>query len=215
MSLAETELLTSAAPRRRPQPEEAPTRQRRLRLVERALPRRRPRTVYGVVALLGIAVIVGAQIVLSMLTTQDSYEVADLLQQRRDLTLQQQTLSDDIAGLGSPQYLAANAAELGMVIDGAPNFLRLSDGKVTGTGETSTWNSTVDMKKSQVPNSLLTDTPLATDADRSTEGSISKKASAATGASEDSETTEKKDAAAEETPATPTIDEGLPSPQTH
>ena len=37
-------------------------------------------------------------------------------------------LYDDVAGLSSPQYLAANASALGMVINESPNYLRLSDG---------------------------------------------------------------------------------------
>lgn len=218
MSLAGTELLADAVPPRRrvEQPDETPRRQRRLRLLDRPLARHRPHTVYGVVALLGVVVIVGAQIALSMLTTQDSYQVADLMQQRRDLTLQEQQLSDAVAGLESPQYLAANAADLGMVIDGAPNFLRLSDGTVTGTGETSTWNSTVNMKKSQVANALIADTPLATDPGRSTEGSIAdeKTEDADKASSEGKKTNEKTDG--DEPPAgPPSIDDGLPSPETH
>ena len=38
-------------------------------------------------------------------------------QEKRDLTWEKQALYDDVAGLSSPQYLAANAAALGMVIN--------------------------------------------------------------------------------------------------
>ena len=67
--------------------------------------------------MLGAFLIAGAQMVLSIMTTQGSYELAELTQEQRALTYQKQILYDDVAGLSSPQYLAANAAALGMVID--------------------------------------------------------------------------------------------------
>ena len=53
-------------------------------------------------------------------------------------------LYDDVAGLSSPQYLAANAAALGMVIDESPNYLRLSDGALLGAGQSALGASSVD-----------------------------------------------------------------------
>ncbi|MGO1411136.1 hypothetical protein [Microbacterium sp. JB110] len=211
MSLAESDLLLQPTPRRRQDdaPGETPEPRRRLRALERPEGRRRPRTVYAVVAMFGVILIAGAQIVLSMLTTQDSYAVAELMQERRDLTLQQQGLEDAVAGLSSPQYLAANAADLGMVIDGAPKFLRLSDGKVTGTGASSTWNSSVDVSPSQVGNALIADTPLATDPNRSVAGSIE------TEKSEDAGGESGSGGAQAEPEGPPSIDKGLPSPETH
>ena len=90
---------------------------RRLRVVEAPARRRRPKLLYGVVAVLGAFLIAGAQMVLSIMTTQSSYELSTLTQQQRDLTYEKQILYDDVAGLSSPQYLAAKAAALGMVID--------------------------------------------------------------------------------------------------
>lgn len=203
MSIADRATIDSTRPARRPSPS-APDR-RRLRLVDAPAAGRRPRTLYAVVALLGVAVIVGAQIVLSMLTTQDSYRVADLMQERRDLTLQAQELEDDVAGLASPQYLAANASSLGMVIDSTPGYLRLSDGRITGDTTPASSESTVDAERAQVDNALVSDTPLATDPDRSLTGTIKKKQKATKGAADGEE----------QEAAPPSIDEGLPSPQTH
>ena len=107
---------------------------RRLRVVDAPARRRRPRLVYGIVAVVGAFVIASAQMVLSIMTTQASYELSALTQEARDLTFQKQILYDEVAGLSSPQYLAANAAALGMVIDQSPNYLRLSDGALLGTG---------------------------------------------------------------------------------
>ena len=144
---------------------------RRLRVVEEPSRRRRPKLIYGVVALAGALAIGTAQMALSILTTQSSYELSTLTQEARQLTWQKQILYDDVAGLSSPQYLAANAASLGMVIDESPNYLRLSDGALLGAGQMSYGRSSVDaIGRGTVPNALITDTPLVTDPDATIEG---------------------------------------------
>ncbi|WP_347345858.1 hypothetical protein [Microbacterium sp.] len=185
--------LSSAlpAPRRAPRP--------RLRLVERPAPGRRPRLLYGVLAVGTAVAIAGAQMGLSILTTQTSYQVADLTQQQRELSWQAQMLEDDVAGLSSPQFLAANAAALGMVINESPNYLRLSDGAVIGGGQAAAGVSSIDaLSRASVPNALVGDTPLVTDP----------KASMQQGASADTELLRN-------TPTPPPITDGLPTPATH
>ena len=108
------------------------TPRRRLEVVAAPAPRRRPRLLYGIIAVAGAVTIGAAQMGLSILTTQGSYEVAQLTREQRDLTYQKQILTDDVAGMNSPQFLAANASALGMVIAESPNYLRLSDGAVLG-----------------------------------------------------------------------------------
>lgn len=210
MSLAEP-WIADASARRVAVPAPSPERVRRLRAVERPAPRRRPRMAYGLVALIGALLIAGTQIVLSMLTTQDSYRVADLLQERRDLTLQAQQLEDAVAGLSSPQYLAANAASMGMVIDSSPSYLRLSDGMLLGEEVASGSTSTVDARSSLVGNALLSETPLTADPTRTLTGPVPQRDSAveteAAGAAEES--------AEPEPTGPPSLDDGLPSPQTH
>ncbi|WP_375384560.1 hypothetical protein [uncultured Microbacterium sp.] len=138
--------------------------QRRFQVVESTRARRRPRLAYGIVALAGALAIVGAQMALSIITTQGSYELSSLSEQQRALTWQKQILSDDVVGLSSPQYLAANASALGMVIDESPNYLRLSDGAILGSGQAAVGASSVDaIGRATVPNALITDTPLVTD----------------------------------------------------
>lgn len=136
---------------------------RRLRVVEEPSRRRRPKLIYGIVALAGALTIGTAQMALSILTTQSSYELSTLSQEARELAWQTQILSDDVAGLSSPQYLAANAAALGMVIDESPNYLRLSDGALLGAGQVALGETSVDaIGRGSVPNALITDTPLVT-----------------------------------------------------
>lgn len=137
---------------------------RRLRPVETPAHRRKPRLAYGVIAVLGVLAIVGAQMVLSVMTTQTSYQVAQLTTQQRQLTWQKQILDDEVAGLSSPQYIAANAAALGMVVGESPSYLRLSDGKIVGASKKAAARSSVDpLGRGAVANRLIADTPLVTD----------------------------------------------------
>lgn len=182
-----------------PAPVEAP--HRRLRVVEEPSRRRRPRLVYGVVALVGALVIGSAQMALSILTTQSSYELSTLVQESRTLTWQKQILFDDVAGLSSPQYLAANATALGMTINESPSYLRLSDGALLGAGQASVGTSSVDaLGRASVPNALISETPLVTAPDATIQGAPV-------------QTDVVTDGGVSNTP--PPLTEGLPVPSTH
>jgi len=188
--------LASVAPRRDAAP------RRRLEVVAEPERRRRPRLVYGIVAVLGAFLIGAAQMCLSILTTQTSYEISSLTQQQRQLTWDRQILADDLAGLSSPQYLAANAAALGMVIDESPSFVRLSDGALLGAGQAASWISTIDpYNRGSVANSLVAETPLVTEPD------------ATIVAPPAPETPADLTGGVSNTP--PPITEGLPTPSTH
>ena len=165
MTVNATAFATAPAPRRQTSP------RRSLRVVDAPARRRRPKLMYGIVAVFGAVAIGTAQMTLSIMATQSSYELSSLVGEQRDLTYQKQILYDDVAGLSSPQYLAANAASLGMVIDESPNYLRLSDGALLGAGQMSYGRSSVDaINRGTVPNALITDTPLVTDPDATIEG---------------------------------------------
>lgn len=185
-----------AAPARRAAPE------RRLRIVDEPSRRRRPKLIYAVVALVGALAIGSAQMALSILTTQSSYELSTLTQEARQLTWQKQILYDDVAGLSSPQFLAANASALGMVIDEAPSYLRLSDGALLGAGQAALGGSSVDaIGRAAVPNALITDTPLVTAPGATIEGAPVETDAAVT------------DGGVANTP--PPLTDGLPTPSTH
>ncbi|WP_298875482.1 hypothetical protein [uncultured Microbacterium sp.] len=187
----------------------SPVRERRLAVVPSAARRRAPRRLFGVIAVAGALVIVLVQMGLGILTTQSSFEIAALTQQQRDLTYQKQILNDESAGLSSPQYLAANAAALGMVIDESPTYLRLSDGAVIGSGKPADTISSVDaMGRGSVRNALIAGVPLVTDPSAAT----TETGTAATTAPADSAP----DAATTTTESTtpPSISDGLPTPAT-
>lgn len=182
--------------------ESVPSSGRRLRVVEEPSRRRRPKLVYGIVALAGALAIGTAQMALSIMTTQSSYELSALTQEARQLTWQKQILADDVAGLSSPQYLAANASALGMVIEESPSYLRLSDGALLGAGQAALGASSVDaIGRSTVPNALITDTPLVTAPDATIEGAPVQTDVVAT------------DGGVANTP--PPLTDGLPTPSTH
>ncbi|WP_052460396.1 hypothetical protein [Microbacterium gorillae] len=173
--------------------------ERHLRALERPTRRRRPKLAYALTAVIGAAVIGALQLGFSIATTQTTFEIRSLTEEQRSLTVQGQALYDQVAGLSSPQYLASNATALGMVVGGSPTYIKLSDGKIIGAADV-TYMSSIAAAKSAVPNSLIANTPLVTEPDKTITGNTAKEApagSTAAGA------------------APPAITEGLPSPQTH
>lgn len=147
-------------------PAETPA--RRLHAVPAGAPARRPRLMFGVIALAGALAIGGAQMGLSILTTQDSYTIRALTNEQRQVEWQKHILEESVAGLSSPQFLAANAAALGLVAAGEPNYLRLSDAATFGAGQGAPGISTVEaLSKAAVPNALVGGVPLVTDPEAS------------------------------------------------
>jgi len=178
---------TPAAPATAPRP--------RLEPVASPAARRKPKLMYALVALGGAVAIGAAQIGLSLAITQDSFTLAGLSSQQRELDLRTQALQEDLTGLSSPQALASSAAGLGMIVAGSPSYLRLSDGAVFGAGTGSGWASTVDPNGSgAVSNSLLS--------------------SQAAGGAEATATDDEAEAASQAEQLPPAITDGLPSPTT-
>ena len=74
-------------------------------------------------------------LVLNTALAQDAFAVHTLSTQGRALADQEQSLSREVEALRSPQALAAQAGELGMVQAGPPAFLRLPDGVILGAAQ--------------------------------------------------------------------------------
>lgn len=108
----------------RPHIEVAPTRSQR---------RARPRAVYALVTVTGLFAILIAQLLLSIVVSEGAYQITSLQQQQRELTRDQQSLSEQLQVLESPQHLAANAETLGMVGNSSTAYLRLADGAILGS----------------------------------------------------------------------------------
>lgn len=184
----------TAAMRPQIQPERSAPAQpeRRLRSVTAPAPRRRPKLVYALVALGGAAAIAIAQIGLSLAITNDSFVLADLTSQQRELNLQTSALQDELAGTSSPQLLATKASKLGMVVAGSASYLRLSDSTILGANTGAAGNSTINPTGNGAVHNALLD------------------------AQADKAAAEDKDAAgdAPESKLPPPITDGLPSPST-
>ncbi|MFT4235303.1 MAG: hypothetical protein QM607_09940, partial [Microbacterium sp.] len=155
---------------------------------------RRPRFVYAVIAMAGAVLIALAQMGLSTMSTQSSFEIQKLQAQQRSLDIESQALYDQVAGLASPQNLAQKATDLGMVIDNAPTYLRLSDGAITGSATAASASSTIDASgQAAVTNDFLAQNEKLQQSEEQ-------------GASDDDVTT---------ATLPPAITDGLPTPKTH
>ena len=198
-------MSAEATARLRPTPQ-APIREergRRLRPVEQSAPRRRPKLVYALAALVGALVIGAAQMGLTLATTHDSFVVADLKSQQRSLGLEAQALEEQLAGANSPQALASKASALGMVVAGNASYLRLSDGMVVGAGSAADWSSTINPSGTgAVANSLLEERDAV--------------AATTAAAADTTETAATEDAVVQaESDTPPALTDGLPTPSTH
>ena len=126
--------------------------------------RARPRMVYAAVTIAGLFAILIAQLLLSIAVSDGAYQIAALQGVQRELSRDQQTLTEQLHVLQSPQHLAANAQALGMVANTGTAFLRLADGAVIGTpvAATASGGSVIGADGALlVPDSLLKDLPLA------------------------------------------------------
>jgi hypothetical protein len=93
--------------------------------------RARPRIVYGLIAVGGLFVILIAQLLLSIALSQGAYQISSLQVEQKNLARDQQTLTESLHVLQSPQNLSARATTLGMVMNSSSSgWLRLSDGAV-------------------------------------------------------------------------------------
>lgn len=189
-----------------PAPRRAPERTRWLRPApapERG-GRAKPRLAYAIIAVGGVAVIVVAQLLLSIAITQGAYDIDAATMQQTKLDRQEQQLREDLDRVESPQYLAANAEALGMVPNASPVFLHLSDGRVSG--EPAAADGGAVSSAPLVPNALIDGVPLVTEqsAGETPKGGTAAGEAGATGAE-----------APVEAPVAPPAGDGLPTPATH
>lgn len=114
-------------------------------------------------AFIAVSIVVGifgAQLGLSIAVSEGAYEARALELEQRDLLRVERVLSQNVDKLSSPQNLAENALQLGMVQNSTPATLRLSDGAVLGALNV----STSEVQSNSVPNATLENLPVV-DAD--------------------------------------------------
>ena len=119
--------------------------------------RARPRVVYALVAVAGLFIILMVQLLLSIWLSDGAYQISGLQQTQRDLSRDQQALSESLNTLQSPQNLAGRASALGMVMNtGAQGFLSLTGG-VTRAPMAATADTAVAADAAKfTPNALIT-----------------------------------------------------------
>jgi uncharacterized Zn-binding protein involved in type VI secretion len=186
------------APSRAPRPDRARPDADRPELVEvaptRAQRRARPRIAYAIVAVAALGVLLLAQLGISMVLSQGAYTLSSLDDQQTQLSRTQQSLSEQLRVLDSPQNLARNAQSLGMIANSTPVYLDPKSGVVYGTPKPADPAEATGNTTNQVPNSLLGGVPLA-----ATQGDTA--ASKENGAAADTATTGSASTPAAGTPA--------------
>lgn len=100
--------------------------------------------------------ILATQLGLSIVISQGAYEKRALELEQRDLVRVERVLTQNVQKLASPQNLADNAAELGMVQNLNPASLRLSDAAVMGSLD----SKTEAVGENTVPNATLESMPV-------------------------------------------------------
>lgn len=94
-----------------------------------------PRLRYVVATLVGLFAILIGQLSLSIALGNGAYEIRDLERQLAERSRDLSIVSEEIGQMQDPQTLAQLAVTLGMVDDGDPAYLRLSDAQVIGSME--------------------------------------------------------------------------------
>lgn len=152
----------AVAPSRAPLP--APGRSRP-ELVEvrptKAQRRARPRIVYAIIAVAALGILLLAQLGISIVLSQGAYTLNSLSSEQTQLARTQQSLSEELRVLDSPQNLSRNAQALGMIANSTPVYLDPKTGRVYGTPTPAAPDEATASTENQVPNSLLDGVPLA------------------------------------------------------
>lgn len=131
-------------------------------ITSRSQRKARPRAIYALVTVVGLFVILMAQLLLSILLSNGAYEITALQTKQTDLSRDAQTYTEQLNVLKSPQNLSAQAEALGMVMSTAPAvYLRLSDGAVIGTPTAmkASQAAVIGDNSALISNSLLTGLP--------------------------------------------------------
>lgn len=115
-----------------PAPEETPRRHLDI-APSRAQKRARPRIYAALVAVGGIAAILLAQLLMSIVLADGAYRIAALQRDQRDLGREQNAAQERLEQLSSTQSLIENATALGMVSSGNPVFLDVDSAQALGT----------------------------------------------------------------------------------
>jgi len=155
--------LAIANPSTRPQPSSSPVARPVEIVTSRAQRRARPKIAYALIATAALFVLLLAQLAISIALSDGAYKISDLQAAKTELVRDQQKYSEQRDVLSSPQNLAANADELGMVRNSNPVYLDLATGAVHGSPAPAA-GADEATSGNLIPNTLLEGVPLTTKA---------------------------------------------------
>jgi len=178
--------LAIATPSTRPQPSTSPAARPVEIVTSREQRRARPKIAYALIATAALFVLLLAQLAISIALSDGAYKISDLQAAKTELVRDQQKYSEQRDVLSSPQNLAANADELGMVRNSNPVYLDLTTGAVHGSPAPAA-GADEATSGNLIPNTLLEGVPLTTKAPTTADGSAAD-GSAATDAAGDATT---------------------------
>ena len=165
--------------------------------------RARPRLGAAVVTVGGLFVILAAQLLLTIATSDGAYQISALQAHQAELARDEQVLIEQLQVLDAPQHLATEAHGLGMVSSSSAAYLRLADGAILGAPMQAVASSaflTAPDGTPLIPDSLLAGIPLASAKMQAEAAGVGTGAPAA-------------DGGAGSVASTPPV--GIPSPVTH
>lgn len=155
--------LAIATPSTRPQPSSTPVARPVEIVTSRSQRRARPKIAYALIATAALFVLLLAQLAISIALSDGAYKISDLQAAKTELVRDQQKYSEQRDVLSSPQNLAANADELGMVRNSNPVYLDLATGAVHGSPAPAA-GADEATSGNLIPNTLLEGVPLTTKA---------------------------------------------------
>jgi hypothetical protein len=94
--------------------------------------RARPRLAFAIVIIGGLFAVLASQMLLSIALADGAYQISDLQAERKELSRAQQSVTEQLNVLDSPQNLAARAESLGLVSNNSAVYLDLATGAVMG-----------------------------------------------------------------------------------
>lgn len=155
--------LAIATPSTRPQPSSSPAARPVEIVTSREQRRARPKIAYALIATAALFVLLLAQLAISIALSDGAYKISDLQAAKTELVRDQQKFGEQRDVLSSPQNLAANADELGMVRNSNPVYLDLATGAVHGSPAPAA-GADEATSGNLIPNTLLEGVPLTTKA---------------------------------------------------
>jgi len=124
-----------ALPERHPQPRRADDTRHIEIVTTRSQRLARPRLAYSLIIIAGLFAVLASQLLLSIALADGAYQISALQAEQKEVSRAQQSVTEDLNVLQSPQNLAARAESLGLVSNNNAVYLNLANGAVLGSPE--------------------------------------------------------------------------------